>query len=370
MLGFDAGCMKCSEMARRIEERVGDRLEVESLLDPQVKEWRREVLGENAPWAPTLIEVRDGKVRAWTGIRLGLVLSRFLGPRDTWRVMKVLGEINAPPQAERTAAITVGGISRGQFLKGVGGAAVALSVLSTTGNLATSAEAATRTPTQRGGTNAQRLSAWKTAVTSNQFLRLDQEQIRLAGKSFESGYRDSWVTVRDDYATVTLASAYDERGKRGVVATFWVDLRQERVAFYNAAVSTPVAGRTGEMRVVIEEDGEYVHQVDLARNYVRLADGRKASLDQYKKSLDRFPPRPSAPTRSARISQAEPRAICGTACECTVSGFCGGLLALNCAVAPYLLGLTVIGGLGAAAFCYLVQEFGCGYATCKACGTC
>lgn len=34
VLGFDAGCMACSELAKRIEEQVGDRLDIRSLSDP------------------------------------------------------------------------------------------------------------------------------------------------------------------------------------------------------------------------------------------------------------------------------------------------------------------------------------------------
>ncbi len=79
VLGFDAGCTTCTGLARRIEEQLGDKLEVRSLRDPQVEHWRKRVLGENAPWAPTLIEVKGARVKAWTGVRMGVVLSRRLG---------------------------------------------------------------------------------------------------------------------------------------------------------------------------------------------------------------------------------------------------------------------------------------------------
>jgi hypothetical protein len=144
VLGFDAGCTACSELARRIEDAVGERLEVRSLHEPQVYRWREEALGEDAPWAPTLIEVRGEEVRAWTGIRMGVRLSRTLGPKDTWRVMQVLGEMNSGVIAGATA---MGGrsLSRAQFLKGIGGAAVAISVLSGTGGPAAKAGASTST---------------------------------------------------------------------------------------------------------------------------------------------------------------------------------------------------------------------------------
>lgn len=135
VLGYDGGCSACGELARRIEERLSGRLEVLSLHDPRVEEWRKRTLGEGAPLVPTLFEVRGPEtVRAWTGWRLGANLSRFLGPVDAWRAMQALGEV---PEAEGSSAAGMSGdLTRGQFLKGVGGAAVAMSVLSTTGKLA------------------------------------------------------------------------------------------------------------------------------------------------------------------------------------------------------------------------------------------
>ena len=143
VLGFDAGCMTCSELAKRIEERIGDKVEVLSLNDPQMANWRKETLGEAAPWAPTLVEVSGGGIKAWTGARMGVRLSRALGPVATWRVMQVLGEGSVDLDlADSAAAKAVSGLTRGQFLKGIGGAAVAMSVLSGTGKLPSSAMAA------------------------------------------------------------------------------------------------------------------------------------------------------------------------------------------------------------------------------------
>lgn len=148
VLGFDAGCLACSELARRVRDQVDGKLEIRSLRDPQMEQWRRSALGSDAPWAPTLIETEGPQVRAWTGWRLGINLSRFLGLVSTWRVMQALGEVDAVPQTENPLGVrVVGGLTRGQFLKGVGGAAVAMSVLSGTGKLARPAQAARITKT-------------------------------------------------------------------------------------------------------------------------------------------------------------------------------------------------------------------------------
>lgn len=131
VLGFDAGCMTCSGLAKSIEEAVGDKLEIRSLSDPMMGHWRREFFGEDAPWAPTLVEVGGGKVQAWTGWRMAAHMARILGTATTWRVMQVLGELDAVPIPETGIATKLAGrLSRAGFLKGVGGVLIAASILS------------------------------------------------------------------------------------------------------------------------------------------------------------------------------------------------------------------------------------------------
>ncbi len=133
MLGFDAECATCSDLAKRIEEAVGDKLEVRSLHDRQMQHWRKQALGENAPWVPTLVEVGEGKAKAWTGMQMGARLSRVLGLVTTWRVMKTLGDAKANVRPVDPAGARVGStLARSQFLKRVGGAALALGIFSGT----------------------------------------------------------------------------------------------------------------------------------------------------------------------------------------------------------------------------------------------
>ncbi|MGB3682540.1 MAG: hypothetical protein WA990_08635 [Rubrobacteraceae bacterium] len=147
VLGFDAGCMTCSEMAHKVEDQVGEKIEVCSLHDPHVNHWRKQALGENAPWAPTLIEVDGGEVKAWTGLGLSIALSRRLGLIVSWRVLHALREVrSARNEAQRSLrSEAVGGLTRVQFLKGLGGAAVAASVLSGVAAVASPSAAAAKT---------------------------------------------------------------------------------------------------------------------------------------------------------------------------------------------------------------------------------
>lgn len=154
VLGFDAGCMACGGLARRIEERVGERLEVRSLHEPQVELWRKQALGDDAPWAPTLIEIDGPVVRAWTGARMSVKLANALGLILTLRVMQtVVAARGALPTGSRATNAPAGyGVDRGQFIKRLGTGALAAGIaISGFGGLSSAASASSRTnPSARG----------------------------------------------------------------------------------------------------------------------------------------------------------------------------------------------------------------------------
>jgi hypothetical protein len=256
VLGFDAGCMTCSELARRIEERVGDKVEVRSLNDPMMDHWRGEVFGEDAPWAPTLVELNGGPVKAWTGVRMGARLSRALGPIATWRVMQVLGEANADLELADSAAVrAVSGFSRGQFLKGVGGAAVAVSILSGTGRLAAPARAASvryeeisgqellkvaRTVMSREDVANVTARAWRDGVRSGgavdaEFINVGRERavieaIDLGGGRISSA--DGKPVFSGDLAVVKAARHSLSDGNSMLAISFAMPKRDRLVVFH------------------------------------------------------------------------------------------------------------------------------------------
>ena len=129
VLGFDAGCTTCSGLAKKIRDAVGDRLEIRSLNDPMMQHWRNEVFGDDAPWAPTLVEVSGGPVRAWTGRRMSLVLARKLGIFATWRVTQILGEVQ-DKSVSTSLQQRSGALSREAFLKGASGTVLAFGMFS------------------------------------------------------------------------------------------------------------------------------------------------------------------------------------------------------------------------------------------------
>src|SRR5919197_3957987 len=128
VLAFDASCGTCREVSAAVAQACGGRLEVLPLAHDDVRRWRAQTLGPAAPWTPTLLRVRDarvrnererddrggddrvrvgrggddrvrvgrggdGAVRAWTGTAMGVALIRHLGPRATIQVLRALGEL-------------------------------------------------------------------------------------------------------------------------------------------------------------------------------------------------------------------------------------------------------------------------------------
>lgn len=105
-------------MSRDIERVVGSKLEVRPLTDPAVKHWRAQVYGNEAPWAPTLIQVRGQTARAWTGRAMALPMLWAIGPRSSVRVLRTLGEAATEDRTHSVDRMD-GKLSRKQFFRGV-----------------------------------------------------------------------------------------------------------------------------------------------------------------------------------------------------------------------------------------------------------
>lgn len=264
VLGFDAGCLTCSGLARRIGERVGDKLEVRSLRDPQVEKWRKEALGEGAPWAPTLFEVRGARVEAWTGWRMGVNLGRLLGPVATWRIMQVLGEIKASSNRGTPGFESAAAISRGRFIKGVAGAAVAVSLLSTPKAVpAASAAEGDGDDSLPRIVNSEELAGERLARTARTALdRADVRNVLSKGTLAEHG-------VNFEEAKVTL---HDLQGDNKLVSVALV-LSAERVLHFQA-YSKPVQRVRSEARVLkIEDEDIVLERASINGELIRDSDG-------------------------------------------------------------------------------------------------
>jgi len=280
VLGFDAGCLTCSELAKRIEERVGDKIEVRSLNDPMMDHWRKVVFGEAAPWVPTLVEVEGNTVRAWTGIRMGARLSRSLGPVATWRVMQVLGEANADLDLVDSSSVNVvSGLTRGQFLKGVGGAAVALSILCGAASFAPSVSAKQASTLSRG-TIEQRRWAQRVVRSSAEFRSLTRE----TEHHFDFGHAKFVCDESADTAAVVVPT--DLADETGVVATFFLSLQEDTVVYRR--YTRKDRDKVGRFRLTAHEGNEVLKPLIVGDDYIITPEGRKISHTQVKQEVREY----------------------------------------------------------------------------------
>lgn len=90
VLAFSRQCPKCARLAARVEQAAEGRLLAQPLNGREIERARHQVFGEQPPWTPTLLAFDDGRVRAWTGLRLKLRLALLLGPCRTLRVLRIL----------------------------------------------------------------------------------------------------------------------------------------------------------------------------------------------------------------------------------------------------------------------------------------
>ncbi|HWO68122.1 MAG TPA: bacteriocin fulvocin C-related protein [Umezawaea sp.] len=132
ILAFDAECGVCREISAAIADASREKLEVMPLASPDVRSWRERALGAAAPWTPTLIQLSETRIRAWTNRGMVLPLVRRLGPRSTMRVISALGELqqqrkdrNGPENARRNL------MTRSQFLRFAAGAVAASGIVLT-----------------------------------------------------------------------------------------------------------------------------------------------------------------------------------------------------------------------------------------------
>jgi hypothetical protein len=141
VLAFDAACGTCRAISETVREACGDRLEILPLAHHDVRRLLARAFAENAPFRPTLIQVRgegdveadSEEVRAWTSWRMAVPLTRRLGLRTT---LRLLGELGSRPsaQSDQPAGRQSHAISRKNFLRVAAGTATAAGLLLAGGN--------------------------------------------------------------------------------------------------------------------------------------------------------------------------------------------------------------------------------------------
>lgn len=263
VLGFDGGCARCASLASSIRRCVGDRLEVGDLRSKRARRWRERALGQDAPWVPTLFEVRGGDVRAWTGIEMGLVLVRRLGVTDGLKVLRALGEsslVTGEPSPGTPAPATLRLIDR-SLPRTARGAALALDAL----------KDGSTTRRQSGPARPRRRVALSILDASSEYrelvrtLRLDPTQRRVA------------CVAGGDRGLTGLVVSSAGSGHR-VFAVFLVDSERGSVAAYRHVT---VTDSCGERTFVDHRDGVRGEVIVVGDDYVVLPDGSWITPEEF-----------------------------------------------------------------------------------------
>lgn len=354
VLGFDGGCFACSGLAGRIERRLDGKIEVRNLREPQVREWRRNALGEDAPWAPALFEINGSKVRAWTGWKLGANLSRFLGPVATWRVMQELGEVTAVPGIEDSPVAEAIGISRGQFLKGMGGAAVAVSVL-TGGTLLPSVASAQESS---NGTAEEQKKAKSIVRRTKEFQSLADMQEQ-EGATFDFPNAEVQFSSIGRRAIVVVHSRSD---RTAVLATFKVNIVNERLIYYVTEVYGVI--NDTDLKVTLWVNGREPsqdHQTRIGENYIVTQDNRIMSHEEYKQEIEeaRQNQRAAAYTTASTSDYQDCVNAEKVSCYEAISIPCTAVEALGLGLAPFTAGASATVALGGFVACGILSFSTC-----------
>ncbi|MFI6881587.1 bacteriocin fulvocin C-related protein [Streptosporangium canum] len=139
ILAFDASCGQCRGLADKVKKFAEHRLEIVPLLHPDVVEWRKQALGDDAPHTPTLLRVGHDGAHAWTGAAMAIRLAARLGIRGTYGLLAALGE-NRRKEKQHAASSADTGAGRRHFLR-LAGLGVAVSVIAGRTSLAQAAVA-------------------------------------------------------------------------------------------------------------------------------------------------------------------------------------------------------------------------------------
>lgn len=322
---FDSGCPGCTGAARRVEEETGGEVAARSLRDPYAQKllsrarsgWR---------WEPTLLEVRGGDARAFTGISMKARLLAALGPRKAVRLTRAVRAVEAPARAEesgrREEAPLVG---RREALKTMGAAGVGTIMLSLVPQSSFAAQ----------GGEAAELRATELTETDAMILftevQNDASGKRLWERLAEDGFIPEFEQAQGFDVSVTSSSGT----KRGGVARIpfrGVDGRRALIFFSRFGVlkrtGAGIYGSSGgsssdSIEVLEVVDGEAVHTQTVANPHASGTAASASSASSY--------------YASSTETTCDDCCICENVYEYLYAGGCsiGGFFACSAACAPF-----------------------------------
>ena len=190
---FDSACSVCRQLAQEIERETGAVVTARSLRTPEVQV----LLDQARPgwrWEPTLLEVGEDHLRAFTGLGMAFRLVRILGLRRAWQVERLAYRALA-----RTARMHE---ERRQFLRSSGGmlfSLLASSILAACGASTTSAPSPTATSTAPSPT------ATSTTKVSGEFAAKDLTTHTYVGLSTDGQHVIAYACDGDQEHAITFS---------------------------------------------------------------------------------------------------------------------------------------------------------------------
>lgn len=94
---YDGGCSTCSSLAQSIQDAAGSKLQTINIREDKAKALLDRAHPNGWRFAPYLVAVRGGEIRAWTGAGLAVRLGLLLGPRKAWKIRSLARQRGAMP---------------------------------------------------------------------------------------------------------------------------------------------------------------------------------------------------------------------------------------------------------------------------------
>lgn len=303
ILGFDGGCTRCIGMAQKVETISKGKISTISLYHPQAQTWRAETVGFNAPWVPTLFEVKGEKVKAWTGLEMTLQFVKLLGVVQSWKVIRAIGQVDQSLQSSSQP-------ERRNFLKAFFGGLAATVVIASGGRSIAnpalddsrgklSAELADKS------THDEMISA---ANKHSGFLKL-KEHVESLG--FGDGGQPKVYYVEQGGShlrTVLMIEYYNSDTKTSAGLAFGYDAQEKNEGFWTHVIVNPDD----------EQETGYMLKIDEAGNVKKLDFDKFAKLKKDFSTSARAKQIPQGSRRSCRICNA----VCGVGCALGANTVC------------------------------------------------
>ncbi len=126
-LAFDDRCGTCIYLAQEIR-KITSKIATIGFSDRRVSALLQELEMDESMIRPTMFRVESRETQAWTGYGLMAKLATVLGPRDSFRIARLIGDMEA---SRSTDDSTKSRLLRRDFVKGLAGAAAGLALVNT-----------------------------------------------------------------------------------------------------------------------------------------------------------------------------------------------------------------------------------------------